>query len=117
MVTKWKDLNNGLILYVKMTHNEQQFRHVLELLAGGRTCDYAPVQGGALMILDEQKQKSESLDIGTLLALRDQGLISKQRTSNNGVHPIFRSSFRNPVEIYEITNSGREYLAKRTSVR
>ncbi|HLC61257.1 MAG TPA: hypothetical protein VJJ52_07570 [Candidatus Nanoarchaeia archaeon] len=112
MVTKWEDLYSGFILYVKMTPNEQQFRHVLEILAGGVTCDYAPVQGGVLIILDSPKQESESVDISTFLALRDQGLISKQRTSHNW-HPIFRLSFQNPVDFYEITNSGREYIANR----
>ena len=94
-----------------MEPNEKTIRHVLEKLADGVTCDYASVQGGVVMILD--KSKSEGVDITTFLSLRNQGLISKQRTRHNW-HPIFRPSYCNPIDIYGITDAGRDYLAKKS---
>lgn len=85
-------------------------RQILEMLAGGGSCDYQPVQGGVL-VFNSDKKAYEGVDIETFLELREQGLISKQRTSHNW-HPFFRPSFQNPIDIYGITKKGREYLKK-----
>lgn len=93
-----------------MTADKQQMKHVLQMLAGGATCDYQPVQGGVL-VLDSTEQTHEGVAIETFLELKQQGLISKQRTTHNW-HPIFRPSFQNPIDLYGITDVGREYLEK-----
>ncbi len=95
-----------------MAVDEQQIKHVLEMLTGGATCDYQPVRGGVL-VLDSAKQTHEGVAIETFLKLREQGLISKQRTSNNW-HPIFHPSFQNPIDIYGITDDGRAYLERQS---
>ena len=94
-----------------MKADEQQLKHVLKMLAGGATCDYQPVKGGVL-VLDSARNTHEGVAVETFLALREQGLISKQRTSHNW-HPIFKPSFQNPIDLYEITDTGKEYLAKK----
>jgi len=91
-----------------MTADEQQMKHVLEMLASGATCDYQPVRGGVL-VLDSAEHTHEGVAIETFLELREQELISHQRTANNW-HPIFHPSFQNPINIYEITDDGRVYL-------
>lgn len=93
-----------------MENDNQKIRHVLEMLASGRTCDYAPVQGSAVMLLDDCS-KFESIDVGIVRVLRDQELISIETTLTNW-HPFFHPSFQNPVYIYEISDKGREYLER-----
>ena len=94
------------IITFNMPTDQQQMKHVLEMLAGGATCDYQPVKGGVLV-----SQSHEGVDVGTFLELKEQGLIEKQRTDHT-LHPIFRPSFQNPIDIYGITDEGRAYLKR-----
>ncbi len=94
--------------------DETNIRKVLEILATGVTCDYQLVRGGVVMILDERAQKSEGVDISTFLALRKEGYIDMDpKDTLNSWHPVFRPSFQNPVNLYNITSKGKEYLERR----
>ncbi|MBI2632727.1 hypothetical protein HYW75_07010 [Candidatus Pacearchaeota archaeon] len=94
-----------------MKEDEQKMKHILENLARGVTCDYAPMQSGVLMLTSKEKQESEAVDIKTFFALRDQKLISLKNTLRNW-HPIFRPSMLAPIYVYEITDLGRKYLTR-----
>ena len=91
--------------------DKEKIKHVLDFLANGRTCDYAPVQGGVLIIIDNRKQMWESVDIETFLELRNSKYIDMNPKETLHIwHPIFRPSFQNPINIYRITEKGRNYL-------
>ena len=92
-----------------MDPTEQQIKDVLQLLVGNRTCDYAPVEGGVLIIEDESQQKMTGVKIDTFLALRAQGLIIEKGKQYNW-HPVFRPSFQNPIVLYELSPKGGLYL-------
>ena len=98
---------------VKMKADEQQLKYVLEMLAGGATCDYQPVRGGVL-VLDSAKSIDEGVAVEVFFELRERGLIS-QTDKLEQWHPIFHPSFQNPIYRYDITEQGKVYLGSKPS--
>jgi hypothetical protein len=77
------------------------------MVAYDTTIDYAPVRGGRVIVLDNNK------NVGVSFAIFDkmdkEGLIEKHDTLYNW-HPVFRPSSFNPVQRYTLTEKGRNVL-------
>ena len=94
-----------------MEVDENKLRKGLEPIAEGGSWDYAPVAGGIIGLNSKQERIEEGIDIQTFLALREKGFIDmSEKDTKYNWHPVFRPSFRNPVNIYKITDKGKKYL-------
>ena len=94
-----------------MEIEEQRIRKALEVVANGGSWDYAPVSGGLVVFNTDGERVKEGVDITTFLALREKSYIAmSDRETLVNWHPIFRPSLGNPVNIYRITEKGKEFL-------
>ena len=96
-----------------MATDEKILMKGLASIADGGSLDYAPVSGGIIGLDSHGERIQEGADIVTFLALREKGFIDmSDNDTNYHWHPIFSPSFRSPVNIYKITEKGKEYLKR-----
>lgn len=89
-----------------MKADEQMVKRVLQVLAGGGSCDYNCIQTGNVMLFDGKGgHLKEGIDISTFIELKSEGLIGMINSMRHG-HIVFHGR----VDSYGITTKGREYL-------